>query len=171
MVCGRFFFRHMAINREKKGEILKRLDDIVKNAVSVVFVNFHGLRSHDTYLMRKSLREKGVSYTVAKKTLIARALTGTPREGTLPALDGEVGIAYGSDALAPARELWQFAKSRKDTPRILGGIFEGSYRDATSMLEIASIPSRDILYGRIVYLVQTPLTRLVMVLNQITQRK
>ena len=116
---SRFFFTRMAISREKKGEILERLKGIVERAVTVVFVNFHGLRSQDTSLLRRNLRENGVSYTVAKKTLIALSLATTPLEGVPPALDGEVGIAYGDDALAPAREVGKFAKSRKDTLRIL----------------------------------------------------
>jgi len=164
---SRFFFTRMAISREKKGEILERLKGIVERAVTVVFVNFHGLRS----LLRRNLRENGVSYTVAKKTLIALSLATTPLEGVPPALDGEVGIAYGDDALAPAREVGKFAKSRKDTLRILGGIFEGSYRDALSMLEIANIPGREVLHGRLAYLVQSPLSRLVMALDQIAQKR
>ncbi|HBC44255.1 MAG TPA: 50S ribosomal protein L10 [Candidatus Vogelbacteria bacterium] len=168
---SRFFFTRMAISREKKGEILERLKGIVERAVTVVFVNFHGLRSQDTSLLRRNLRENGVSYTVAKKTLIALSLATTPLEGVPPALDGEVGIAYGDDALAPAREVGKFAKSRKDTLRILGGIFEGSYRDALSMLEIANIPGREVLHGRLAYLVQSPLSRLVMALDQIAQKR
>lgn len=161
----------MAISREKKKEILDGLSRLIKESASLVFVNFHGLHSKDTALLRKGLREKGVSYTVAKKTLIKKALEDSTHEGSLPDLDGEVGVAYGSDALAPARELWQFSKTRKDALRILGGIFEGSFRDAGSMVEIASIPGKEVLYGKLAFLIQSPLTGLVVALDQIAQKK
>lgn len=161
----------MAISREKKKEILDGLHTVIKESASLVFVNFHGLHSKDTALLRKELREKGVSYTVAKKTLIKKALESSSNEGTLPSLDGEVGIAYGNDSLAPARELWQFSKTRKDALHILGGIFEGIFRDAGSMTEIASIPGKDVLYGKLAFLVQSPITSLVIALDQIAQAK
>ncbi len=161
----------MAISREKKKEILDGLTRLIKESVSLVFVNFHGLHSKDTALLRKGLREKGVSYTVAKKTLIKKALENSTNKGTLPDLDGEIGVAYGNDALSPARELWQFSKTRKDALRILGGIFEGSFRDAGSMVEIASIPGKEVLYGKLAFLIQSPLTGLVIALDQIAQKK
>lgn len=161
----------MAISREKKKEILGGLQRVIRDSASLVFVNFHGLHSKDTALLRKGLREKGVSYTVAKKTLIKKALEDTRDAGALPELSGEVGIAYGDDTLAPARELWQFSKTRKDALRILGGLFEGSFRDAGSMIEIASIPGKEILYGKLAFLIQSPLAGLVVALDQIAQKK
>ena len=76
----------MAITKVKKQEVTEKIADSVKDAASVVFVHFKGLTVGDTSAMRKSLREGGVGYYVAKKTLIRRALADKGYEGTMPEL-------------------------------------------------------------------------------------
>ncbi len=161
----------MAINKEKKKEIVAKIKDAVDSADSVVFVNFHGLTVDDTTELRKNLRNERVGYTVAKKTLIKKVLIESKAEGEIPSLDGELAIAYGKDLIAPARGVYEFQKDHKDSMAILGGIFEGRYMNKEEMMDIATIPSIPVLYGQFVNLINSPIQRFAVVLDQIAQSK
>lgn len=161
----------MAITKDKKKEIVKALKERAVVSPSVVFVNFHGLSVALATELRKKLRGLEVGLMVAKKTLIRRAFEGGKATGEMPELLGEVAVAYGSDAIAPARGIYEFEKANKDLVKILGGIFEGQYVNATTMVEIASIPSREVLLGKLVNILNSPIQRLVMALDQISKTK
>jgi len=161
----------MPISREKKKEVIENLKGAVKNSGSLVFINFHGLTVSESSEMRRALRTNHVEYFVAKKSLTKKALEGASVIGELPALDGEIAIAYGPDAIAPAREVYQFQKKFDGKMKILGGIFEGSYKDQESMMSIATIPSLKVLYGQFVNLINSPIQGLVIGLNAIAEKK
>ena len=161
----------MALTKEKKGEILNKLKDIFSNAESAVFVKFRGLPVADTSEMRNALREEGVGYFVAKKTLIKRTLAEAGIEGDLPELEGEIAVAYSTDLTAPARGVFEFAKKFKENLAIVGGIFEGRYMNEVEMTEIASIPPLQTLYGMFVNIINSPIQRCAIALDQIAQSK
>jgi len=161
----------MAIKKDQKVEILNKVKGIFDKAGSTVFVNFHGLSVSDTTELRRNLRGQDIGFTVAKKTLIKRALADVKVEGSAPSLDGEVAVAYGEDATAPAREIYEFQKTHKNQIAILGGIFEGGYKDKEEMTTIASIPSMQILRGQFVNIINSPIQGFVMALNEITKLK
>src|SRR3989344_9699639 len=117
----------MAITRQKKEEIVAKVVDIAKTAKTLVFAQFKGLTVAEQNEMRKALRPLGVGYTVAKKSLMSRALAGAKFEGTMPALEGEVSLAYGEDELAPARELAVFVKKFGEHLAFAGGVFGGKF--------------------------------------------
>jgi large subunit ribosomal protein L10 len=161
----------MAITKEKKVEIVKDLEKAIKGVKSIVFVNFHKLPVKDTTILRRSLREQGVGYKVAKKTLIKRALDSVKAEGAMPELGGEVAIAYGMDELAAAREVYNFQKATKNSIQILGGVFEGKYLNKDEMMVIAMIPPLQTLRGMFVNIINSPIQRVVIALDQIAQKK
>ena len=134
----------MALKKEKKIEVIETLKKAIKSAKSLVFVNFHGLTVADVTTLRKHLVSLGIGYKVSKKTLLKRALEDAKFEGTMPALPGEIALAYGEDLLAPSREIYNFHKDHRETIKIAGGIFEGKFLDAEAMLSIAMIPGREI---------------------------
>ena len=84
----------MALSKSKKKEVLAKVSDIAKGTTTMVFINFHGLGVAETTKMRKQLRDSGVGYTVAKKTLAAKALGERGFGGTAPELSGELAIVY-----------------------------------------------------------------------------
>lgn len=159
----------MAITKQKKTQILQDLETIVDSADSMVFVRFTGLPVTETTAMRKGLREKGVGYRVAKKTLMKRVLAGKTFTGVLPELGGEIALVYGKDAIAPAREIYTFGKQYKERVAIVGGIFEKKYMNASEMTVIASIPSMFVLRGQFVNLINSPIQRIVTVLDRIAE--
>lgn len=161
----------MAINRVKKGEVLEKLKGAFKDAKSLVFVNFHGLKVSDSSSMRKALNSEGVSYTVAKKTLTKKALAGEKFEGDAPELPGELALAWGEDLITPARGVYEFQKKFPDGLKILGGIFEGRYKSASEMVEIASIPTLDVLRGKFVNIINSPIQRMAIALSEVAKIK
>ena len=161
----------MPISRAKKGEIVERLKKMFKNAKSLVFVNFHGLNVANATQMRQALKGEGVSYTVAKKTLTKRALAEEGFEGAEPSLGGELALAWGEDMIAPARGIYSFHKKWPESLKITGGIFEGRFMTAAEMAEVAQIPTLDVLRGKFVNILNSPIQRLVIGLNEISKIK
>lgn len=161
----------MAKTRKQKEELLEKLKNIVDQSAGMAFIHFTGLSVEETSELRNLLREKGVGYTVPKKRLLKRALETKKIEGEQPELEGEIAIAYGEDSLAPAREVYEFAKTHKDQLAIVGGVYEDAYRDREFMLSIASIPSTEILYGQFVNLINSPIQRFAVVLDQIASKQ
>jgi len=160
----------MAITKEKKQDILARLDGIRDDSAAIVFVRFNAMTGHDMTAMRQTMREEGVGYFVAKKTLIKRSF-GDTFEGTMPDLDGEIAVAYATDAIAPAQQIKAFAGAHKDKINIVGGVFQGVYKDQAEMTEIASIPALPVLRGMFVNVINSPIQGLVLGLNAIAGKK
>lgn len=162
----------MAITKAKKEDIVGKVADALKDAVSVVFVHFKGLTVADTSAMRRSLKDEGVGYYVAKKTLLKRALEARGYEGTLPSLDGEIAIAWSAtDATAAARTIYEHGKKHKNALSIVGGVFEEKYLDAVAMNAIATIPPVPVLRGMFVNVLNSPIQGLVIALDQIRAKK
>lgn len=166
----------MAVTRQKKEATLEKLQGIFKNAATAVFVNFHGLTVGDVSDVRRTLKGEGVGYTVAKKTLIKKALSKSDAVGEAPSLDGEVAVAHipggdGADITAPARGIYAFAKKFENRIAILGGIFAGKLLNREEMLEIATIPSMHTLRGMFVNVINAPIQGFVVALQAIADKK
>ena len=160
----------MAINKAKKETILSKLEGVKGEADSIVFVKFNGMTVANTTAMRETLRQKGVGYFVAKKTLMKRTF-GESYTGTMPQLDGEIAIAYSTDAIAPAQNIKEFAGKYKDSLSIVGGVFQGVFKDKAEMTEIASIPPLQVLRGMFVNVLNSPIQGMVIALDAIAEKK
>lgn len=164
----------MAITKEKKKAIVEKLSDIFAKAPSVAFVKFGKLTVAQANILRRTLKEKGVGYYVAKKTLIRKALEAKKPAGELPALEGEVAVAYAAsagDTLAPSREVALFTKKFEKAVEIIGGIFEGAFIGRSYALALSLIPPRETLLAQFANLVNSPIQRLVIGLNEISKIK
>src|SRR3990167_1536005 len=161
----------MSISKAQKGEVVDKLKKAFKDAKSLVFVNFRGLSVGNATDMRRALKGEGVSYTVAKKTLTNRALDEEKFIGTKPALDGELALAWGEDLVAPARGVYTFQKKFPDSLKIMGGVFEGRFMNTLEMEEIAQIPTLKVLRGKFVNIINSPIQRFAIALNEIAKVK
>ncbi|MEW5907576.1 MAG: 50S ribosomal protein L10 [Patescibacteria group bacterium] len=161
-------FQFMAITRKKKEKILEQLKNDFKRSQAVVFVNFHGLSVSSASELRKLLRSIDTKYSVAKKSLIQKALEEFKFSGEIPNLEGEIALAFSqNDPLSSIKELKNFAK--KTGIKLLGGIFENSYISEKIVLELADISSKEILLARLVNIINSPIQGLVVTLNGITR--
>jgi large subunit ribosomal protein L10 len=155
----------MAITRHKKEEIVKKVEGITKEAKTLVFANFKGLTVAEQNEMRKALRALNVGYAVAKKSLLRLALAKAGYEGQMPALDGEVALAWGEDELAPAREVKTFVQKFGEHLAFAGGVFGGKFVGKDEITSIAAIPGMDALRAQFVQLINSPIQRFAVVLN------
>ncbi len=161
----------MPITLNKKKELVAGLEKSIKSSNSVVFVKFDKLSVENANVLRRKLQSQEVGYVVSKKTLLKRALDSQKFEGDLPEIPGQIAIAYGDDLIAPSREIFDFAKTHKESIKIVGGVFEGKYMNAEEMMSIATIPPLQTLRGMFVNIINSPIQRFAVVLDQIAQAK
>ena len=154
---------------ELKQPIVQDISEMINGAQSVVVVDYRGLTVAEDTQLRKQLREAGVSYKVYKNTLVNRAVEGTEFESLRDSLEGPNAFAVSTeDATAPARVLAEFAKKAPNI-EIKAGVVEGTFYDAEGMKTIASVPSREVLLSKLLGSIQSPITNLARVLNQIAE--
>lgn len=155
---------------EIKKPIVDEISAALDGAAAAVVVDYRGLTVEQDTQLRKQLREAGVTYKVYKNTMIRFAAKGTAFEALEPNLEGPTALAVSKeDATAPARILAEFAK-KADKLEIKGGVVEDTYYDAKGMQVIATIPSREVLLGKLLGSMQSPITNLARVLNQIAEK-
>ena len=155
---------------ELKKPIVDEISAHIKDAQSVVLVDYRGLTVEQDTALRKNLREAGVVYKVYKNTFMNFAFKGTQFEGLSEYLEGPNAIAISTeDATAPARILAEFAKTA-DKLEIKAGVVEGTTYDAKGIATIASIPSREVLISRLLGSLQSPVTNFARVINQVAEK-
>ena len=155
---------------ELKQPIVEEISANIKDAQSVVLVDYLGLSVAEDTQLRKQLREAGVTYKVYKNTLIKRAAEGTEFAALDPHLEGPTALAVSKDdATAPARILAEFAKTAPKL-ELKASVVEGTYYDQAGTQVIATIPSREVLLGKLLGSIQSPITNLARVLNQIAEK-
>ena len=142
----------------------------IKDAQSVVVVDYRGLTVAEDTQLRKQLREAGVAYKVYKNTLVNFAIKGTDFESLSDVLEGPNAFAISTtDATAPARVIAKFAKTAPAL-EIKAGVVEGTFYDADGMKAIATIPSREELLSKFLGSIQSPIANFARVINQIAEK-
>ena len=155
---------------ELKQPIVQEIADNIKDAQSVVIVDYRGLTVAQDTQLRKELREAGITYKVYKNTLMNFAFKGTEFESLTDCLEGPNAIAISKeDATAPARILAKFAKTAPAL-ELKAGVVEGNFYDSDGIKVIASVPSREELLSKFLGSIQSPITNFARVLNQIAEQ-
>ena len=155
---------------ELKQPVVAEIAELFDGAASAVVVDYRGLTVEQDTALRKQLREAGVTYKVYKNTMIRFAAKGTAFEALEPNLEGPTALAVSkTDATAPARVLADFAK-KAPALEVKAGVVEGNFYDEAGMKAISSIPSREVLLSKLLGSLQSPITNLARVLNQIAEK-
>lgn len=155
---------------ELKQPVVTEISACIKDAQSVVLVDYRGLTVEQDTELRKQLREANVTYKVYKNTMMNFAFKGTAFESLAPYLEGPSAIAISTDdATAPARVISEFAKKAKEL-EIKAGVVEGIVYDAAGMAAIAKIPSREELLSKFLGSIQSPITNFARVMNQLAEK-
>ena len=155
---------------ELKQPIVAAIAEDVKDAASVVLVDYRGLTVAQDTELRKQLREAGIIYKVCKNTMMKRAFEGTDFAGLNEYLEGPSAIAISKDdATAPARIICKFAKGAEKF-EVKAGVVEGTVYDVAGVQELSKIPSREELLSKFLGSIQSPITNFARVLNQIAEK-
>lgn len=155
---------------ELKQPIIAAIAEEIKDAQSVVLVDYRGLTVAQDTELRKQLREAGIVYKVYKNTMMKRAFEGTVFAGLDDCLEGPSAIAISKDdATAPARIICNFAKTA-DKLELKGGVVEGNVYDVEGLTELSKIPSREVLLSRLLGSMQSPIANFARVIKQIAEK-
>ena len=155
----------MAVTKAKKIEQVDQLSSELKGVNSGIVAEFGKLTVEMDFELRKAVRTAGGKYRVVKNTLAERAVKGTAFETSVKDLAGRTSIAYTKgDIVALAKALTKYAK---DNPELTfkSGVVEGRVIQAKEITALASLPSKDELYSKLLFLLNAPAQRLVTVMN------
>ena len=156
---------------ELKKPVVEEISESIKDAQAVIIASYSGITVEQDTALRKEMREAGVHYKVYKNTMMNFAFKGTDCEPLCKHLEGPNAVAISKDdATAPARILAKYAKDVK-TLKLVAGVVEGNYYDEAGVNALASIPSREVLLGKLLGSIQSPIANLARVLNQIAESK
>jgi len=157
----------MAVTKARKKEQVEKLSAELKNVSNAVVATYTKMTVAQDYDLRKALRGVGAKYQVVKNTLAERAAQGTKVEDGLKNLAGVTSIAYTTgDPVAMAKALTKYAK---DVPEFTFkvGVVEGRVISIKEIESLASMPSKEELYSKLLFLINAPAQRLVTVMNAV----
>jgi large subunit ribosomal protein L10 len=157
----------MPVTKAKKIEQVEKLTKDLKNVSNVVVATYTKLTVAQDYELRKALRGAGAKYQVVKNTLAEKAAQGTKVEGALKDLAGVTSIAYTTgDPVAMAKALTKYAKDTPDfTFKV--GVVEGRVVTIKEIESLATMPSKDELMSKLLFLINAPAQRLVTAMNAV----
>jgi large subunit ribosomal protein L10 len=157
----------MAVTKQKKAQQVEKLTKDLTNVSNVVVATYTKMTVSQDYELRKALRGAGAKYQVVKNTLAERAAKGTKVEGALKDLAGVTSIAYTTgDPVAMAKALTKYAK---DAPEFSFkvGVVEGRVVTIKEIEALATMPSKEELYSKLLFLINAPAQRLVTAMNAV----
>lgn len=158
-------------NRQLKEQKVFEIQEKMKGVKAMVLVNYQGITVEQDTELRKKLREAGVEYKVYKNSMVTRAAAAEGIEGLDPYLEGPVSIAFGyEDETTAAKIIADFAKASKKL-EIKGGYVDGKIYDADTMNQLAKIPSKEVLIGKFLGSIKSPLSAFVYTLSAIAESK
>ncbi len=154
----------MAITKEKKQEIIQEIRENIVNQHVMFFVNFKGMKGNDCSAFRKDLFQNNAKIMVAKKTLAKIAFQKEGIDFDPLTLEKEVGFVFGfGDIASVAKAVCRFDKTEKIV--ILGGVCEGKIITESEAKDIANLPTREELLGKLVGTVAAPIGGFLQVLQ------
>lgn len=156
---------------ELKQPVVEEIKELLDGAQAAVIVDYRGLTVEEDTKLRTQLRKEGVTYKVYKNTMIRFAIQGTEFEALGKHLEGPTALAVSkSDATAPARILFNFSKEAKAL-ELKAGVIDGTYYDEKGILDIALVPSKEVLLSKLLGSLQSPIANLARVIKQIAEQK
>ena len=157
----------MAVTRARKKEQVESLSGDLKNVSSVIVATYTKQTVAKDFELRKTLRSTGAKYRVVKNTLAERAGKGTRIEQALTNLSGVTSIAYTEgDPVALAKVLAKYAKENPEFT-FKAGVVEGRVVTVKDIEALATMPSKEEIYAKLLYMLNAPSQRLVTAMNAV----
>ena len=157
----------MAVTKAKKKEQVEKLSADLNQVNHLIVGSFNKLKVSQDFELRKSVRAAGAKYRVVKNTLVELAAKGTKIEPALKDLKGVTSIAYTKgDPVALAKALSKYAKDNPEFT-VSAGIVEGRALSVKELEALASLPSKEEIFSKLLFLINAPAQRLVTVMNAV----
>jgi large subunit ribosomal protein L10 len=158
----------MAVTKAKKAEQIEKLSSDLKGVNNMVVATFGKLTVNQDFELRKAVRSAGGKYSVVKNKLAGRATAGTPLEDALKGLKGVTSIAYTTgDPVSLAKAIAKYLTDNGEQFSVKGGVVEGKVVSAKEVAALATMPSKEELYSKLLFLINAPAQRLVTVMNAV----
>lgn len=155
-------------SKAQKQKDLEALTEQFKNAKAAMVVGFKGMTVPKDQELRNQLREAGVTYSVVKNTLARKAAEGTPFEQAADQFKGVTAIALGGqDPVGLSKAITKFGKTNPDIFKFKVGIVEGKVVELRDVEAIASLPSKEELISKVLFLINAQAQRLVTVISAV----
>ena len=155
-------------SKAQKQKDLEALTEQFKNAKAAMVVGFKGMTVPKDQELRNQLREAGVSYSVVKNTLARKAAEGTPLEQASEQFKGVTAVALsGQDPVNLSKAIAKFTKANPDVFTFKVGIVEGKVVELRDVEAIASLPSKEELLGKVLFLLNAQAQRLATVISAV----
>jgi large subunit ribosomal protein L10 len=147
--------------KEQKKKIIKDMVSKIKEAKSVVFSDFKGVKVKDLTELKKELRKEEIDFKVSKKTLINLAFKEAGIEVNTKTMEGQVAVSISSkDEVAPAKIISNFSKKNENL-KILGGVLEKKVMNIEEVKSLAKLPGKEELLAKLVGTLQAPISGFV----------
>ncbi len=153
-------------NRDDKKKDYEELRKALQNANNIFVTGFQKMKVEQDYNLRKTIRGAGGSYRVVKNNIAEIASEGTPSEQVLKGLKGMTSIAITSDPVGLAKVLSAYAKTNAAFS-FKAGLVEGRAIDIAAIGDLATMPSKEEIYAKLLYLIQAPAQRLATTINAV----
>lgn len=155
--------------KAKKQQVQALVDEL-KDAKSIVLVNYQGLAVQQDNAMRTVLRENGLQYRVVKNTITERAFQALGYEGLKDAMVGPTALAFSKEDALLAPRLMRQSTEKYRKLAIKGGIVDGQVEPLDYLIKLSYIESRETLYGQLLFMMMYPLTSFAQVAGQIAEK-
>ena len=160
----------MSLNIEDKKAVVAEISAEVAKAQTIVVAEYRGIGVASMTHLRKQARESGVYLRVLKNTLARRAVQDTPFAGLADKMVGPLVYGFSEDPVAAAKVLQDFAK-KDDKIVVKAGSYDGKLLDAAEVAQLASIPSREELLSKLLYVMKAPLSGFARGLAALAEKK
>ena len=151
---------------QQKIDIVNQAVDGFKNSQGIYFTRYTGMSVPQITELRKAFSSNSVNYKVIKNTLTKIAAKEAGYEGKFDELlENQVAIAFSEDPVAPAKVIKDFLKENEDSVEVLGVFFDGELYDAGKYKQLANLPSKEVLLGKFVSCLNSPMYGLASTLN------
>ncbi|MFC5700954.1 50S ribosomal protein L10 [Cohnella faecalis] len=154
---------------ESKQQAVAEIATKLKENTTTVVADYRGLNVSQVTELRKQLREAGVEFQVLKNSLVSRAAASVELSELDAVLTGPTAVAFGKDAVTPAKILHDFAK-KNDALKIKGGVVEGRVVDSAQIQALATLPSRDGLLSMLLSVLQAPVRNFALAVKAVAEK-
>ena len=160
----------MGLNLNDKKAVVSEVSAQVANAQTIAVAEYRGIEVGDLTVLRRKARESGVYLRVLKNTLVRRAVAGTPFAGLADQMVGPLIYSISADPVAAAKVLNDFAKTN-DKLVLKAGSYAGKVLDKAGVQALASIPSREELLSKLLYVMQAPIAGFVRAVDALAKKR
>ena len=160
----------MGLNLNDKKAVVAEVSAQVANAETIAIAEYRGIEVGDLTVLRKKARESGVYLRVLKNTLVRRAVAGTPFAGLADQMVGPLIYSISADPVAAAKVLNDFAKTN-DKLVLKAGSYAGQVLDKAGVQALASVPSREELLSKLLFVMQAPVSGLARALGALAAQR